>query len=126
MSRRLALLTAIGALLLTDSATAQRRYVEEEEEQDPSLAMNRAKTGDIFQSDAVDQRRAVRSKQAPLLDTFRGTTKAVVGEGIWKERGIATMWYDAEDKLISVEVENKEASALQDLFNSMCDEQALY
>ena len=126
MSRRLALLATIGALLFTDSVSGQRRYVEEEEEQDPSLAMNRAKTDDIFQADEVERRSAVRSKQAPLLDTFRGTTKPVVGEGIWKERGVATMWYDAEDKLISVEVENKEASALQDLFTSMCDEQALY
>ena len=68
----------------------------------------------------------MRSKQAPLLDTFRGTTKAVVGDGLWKERGIATMWYDADDKLISVDVENKEATNLQDLFGSMCDENALY
>ena len=45
----------------------------------------------------------------PLLDTFRGTTKPVVGDGIWKERGVATIWFDADDKLISAEVTNNEA-----------------
>jgi len=40
----------------------------------------------------------------------------VHGDGIWKERGMATMWYDADDKLISVEVSNNEAQNLQDVF----------
>ena len=62
----------------------------------------------------------------PLLDTFRGTTKPVVGDGIWKERGVATIWFDADDKLISAEVTNNDAQNLQDLFSQMCDEQALY
>lgn len=71
--------------------------------------MNRAKTqsNEIFED--VETRRAVRSKQVPLLDTFRGTTKPVVGDGIWKERGVATIWFDADDNLISAEVTNNEA-----------------
>ena len=69
---------------------------------------------------------AVKSKQAPLLDTFRGTTSKVVGDGIWKERGVATLWYDAEDKLINIEVENNDASNLEEKFSQMCDENAIY
>jgi len=49
-------------MLFTDSVVGQKRYVEEEEEADPSLAMNRATTADVFEADVVEQRRAVRSK----------------------------------------------------------------
>ena len=61
-SKRLVLLAALGTVLLSQSTQAQKRYVEEEEEEDPSLAMNRAKTqsNEIFED--VDTRRAVRSK----------------------------------------------------------------
>ena len=57
MSKRLVLLAALGAVLFGEGATAQKRYVEEEEE-DPSLAMNRAQGagagGDIFASDPAE------------------------------------------------------------------------
>ena len=71
-------------------------------------------------------RTPVRSAQAPLLSTFKGTTKKVVGDGIWKERGVATLWYDQEGQIISVEVENTESAGLEEMFGAMCDENALY
>ena len=49
---------------------------------------------------------AIRSKQAPLLETFKGTNSKIVGEGVWKERGVATLWYDQDDQIIQIEVEN--------------------
>jgi len=110
------ILTLIGAVLFMDTAVGQKRYVEEDEEVDPSLALNRAKKegNDFFDSSKEDiEKRAVRSKQAPLLHTFRGTTKPISGGDQWKERGTATLWYDAEDKLISVEVKNNDAENLQ-------------
>ena len=61
-----------------------------------------------------------------MLDTFKGTTKQVVGDGVWKERGVATLWYDVEDQIISIEVENKDATNLEEMFTKMCDEKALY
>ena len=73
------------------------------------------------------ERVAVKSKQASLLETFRGTQSQVNGDGVWKERGVATLWYDAEGKLFSIEVENNAAgSNLEDVFTKMCDENALY
>jgi len=45
-------MAAVGAMMCTESAFAQKRYVEEEEESDPSLALNRAKghtVGDVFE-----------------------------------------------------------------------------
>ena len=71
-------------------------------------------------------RTPVKSKQAPLLDTFRGTTHKVVGDGIWKERGVATLWYDQDGQIISIEVENTQQEGLEDMFTTMCDENALY
>ena len=41
-------------MLFTDSVVGQKRYVEEEEEADPSLAMNRAATADVFEADVVE------------------------------------------------------------------------
>jgi len=72
------------------------------------------------------ERVAVKSKQTPLLETFRGTKNNVVGDGIWKERGVATLWYDAEGKLINIEVENNAATNLEEKFGKMCEENAVY
>jgi hypothetical protein len=85
--------------------------------------MNRAKQSE---TEEIEAPRAVKSKTVPLLDTFRGTVKPVVGDGVWKERGQALLWYDAEDQLISVEVTNNESANLEELFSKMCNEQALY
>lgn len=115
------MLCMTGLSSLMSSTFAQKRFNEEEELQDPKLAMNRATS-----TSSITERVAVRSKQAPLLDTFRGTTSKVVGDGIWKERGLATVWYDTEGQIISVEVENNEAAFLEDVFGKMCEEQALY
>ena len=90
-----------AALFVT--AHAQKAYSGDEGEIDPKLVMNRATPNSDL--DTVI-RTPVRSTQAPLLDTFRGTNKRVVGDGIWKERGVATLWYDQEGQIISVEVEN--------------------
>ena len=76
--------------------------------------------------DPASLRTPVKSKQAPLLDTFRGTTHKVVGDGIWKERGVATLWYDQDGQIISIEVENTQQEGLEDMFTTMCDENALY
>ena len=48
-ARVLALLAGLSAVLLSDSAQAQKRF-EEEEEEDPSLVLNRAEGqgGDFF------------------------------------------------------------------------------
>ncbi len=113
--KNLLFISLLGTILLILSpfSNAQKRYQEEEEEElgDPTLTMNRAgKRGDDqMQLEDDDKPRAVKSKSVPLLDTFRGTKKPVVGDGVWKERGQALLWYDAEDQLISVEVTNNEA-----------------
>ena len=118
------LLTLLGVVLFSDRTFGAKRYEEEEEELvDPKLAQNRAASLEVFDTPA---KQAVRSKQAPLLATFKSTTKQVDGDGQWKQRAIATLWYDAEDKLISVEVENSEATDLEQTFAAMCDEGALY
>lgn len=104
----------ILALALATSALAQKPYVESGDDLDTSqakLAMNRA-TKDIMDGSQME-RVAVKSKQAPLLDTFRGTKSKVNGDGIWKERGVATLWYDSEGKLFTIEVENNEAQNLE-------------
>ena len=77
----------------------------------------------------MDQQRvAVKSKQSKIMETFRGTSKKVSGDGIWKERGVATLWYDNEGKLLNIEVANNNDSGsnLEELFGSMCDSNALY
>lgn len=98
----------MGLALNGQQVQAQRAY-EDDGEVDPKLAMNRA-TRPVDESGM--ERVAVRSKQAPLLDTFRGTGSKVQGDGIWKERGVATLWYDQEDQIISVEVSNNAQSNL--------------
>ena len=85
------------------SVVAQKAYIEDEE--DAKLAMNRANSAPTQQVEV--QRQPVRSKKQTLLETFKGTSKQVVGDGVWQERGYATLWYDAEDQIISIEVENK-------------------
>ena len=121
LSKSKLLMVLMGLCSLMSSTVAQKRFNEEEELADPKLVMNRAAT-----TNTMTERVAVRSKQAALLDTFRGTSSKVVGDGIWKERGLATVWYDAEGQIISVEVENNEAKFLEDVFGKMCEEQALY
>ena len=128
--KNLLILSLLGLIAFSPVSLAQKRYEEEEEEtSDPTLAMNRAiKSGVSDDNDIIEDNkpRAVRSKAAPLLDTFRGTTKAVADDGIWKERGSALLWYDANDSLISIEVTNNQADNLEEMFTKMCDEQALY
>jgi len=130
-NKNLLILSLLGLIAFSPVSLAQKRYEEEEEESgDPTLAMNRAiKSNQV--SDDTDilednKPRAVRSKVAPILDTFRGTTKPVTDDGIWKERGSALLWYDANDQLISIEVTNNQADNLEEMFTKMCDEQALY
>ena len=120
MAKLLKALTFVGLATLV---TAQKRYDEEENDLDVSqakLAMNRA-----AQNEGIE-RFVAKTKQVPLLDTFRGTKSKVAGDGVWKERGMATLSYDAEGAIISVDVENMEASGLEDVFTKMCDDQALY
>ena len=123
----LLLATIASLLLLSGSVEAQKRFDDSQDDSldqtNAKLAMNRA-SGSVANEDI--SRVAVRSKQDTLLDTFRGTTSQVVGDGVWKERGVVTVWYDGEDQIISVEVENKAAEYLEDLFTKMCDEGALY
>ena len=87
--------------------------------------MNRAKPAATVDVTGA-QRVAFKTKHTPLLDTFRGTTGKVVGDGIWKERGVATLKYDQEGAIISVEIENTAAANLEEMFGKMCDEGALY
>lgn len=99
------------ALALATSTYAQKPYVEAGDDLDASqakLAMNRAAKGTTTEGFVTD-RVAVKSKQAPLLETFRGTKSKVQEDGIWKERGVATLWYDTEGKLFTIEVENNAA-----------------
>ena len=87
----------IASLFVSSTANAQKAY-SEDGEVDPKLAMNRATNMHLDLGDEMAiVREPVRSSQAPLLDTFKGTTKKVVGDGIWKERGVATLWYDKDD-----------------------------
>jgi len=97
----------LAASVLFMGVNAQKAF-DEDGEVDPKLVMNRASPAEEDQNQGGFEpaRTAVRSTQAPLLDTFRGTTKKVVGDGIWKERGVATLWYDQEGQIISVDVEN--------------------
>jgi len=99
----------MGLAMNGQQAQAQKAFVDDGEVEDPKLAMNRA-TRPI--EDSGLERVAVRSKQAPLLDTFRGTASKVQGDGIWKERGVATLWYDQEDQIISVDISNNAQSNL--------------
>ena len=108
---------------------AQRRFSEEMDDgldqSNAKLAMNRATSG--AGSIEEPERIAVRHKKVPLLDTFRGTTSQVVGDGVWKERGMVSIGYDGEDQIVSVTVDNNAAGEyLEDLFTKMCDEGALY
>ena len=86
--------------------------------------MNRAQVSDDGQE--IRERIAVKTKQAPLLDTFRGTSTKVVGDGIWKERGVATLSYDAEGQLFAIDVSNNKATNMEEIFTKMCEEKALY
>ena len=65
---------------------------------DPKLALNRAnnRNVDASSSDGIE-RTAVKTKQAPLMETFRGTKKLVADDGVWKERGLAILGYDVSD-----------------------------
>jgi len=126
--KNLLILSLLGLIAFSPVSLAQKRYEEEEEESgDPTLAMNRAPKSEVIDDILEDtKQKAVRSKAAPIMDTFRGTTKPVADDGIWKERGSALLWYDANDQLISIEVTNNQADNLEEMFTKMCDEQALY
>lgn len=118
-----------ASVLLLGTVNGQKAYSDEDGEVDPKLAMNRANPAGAATFDGLEQtRQPVRSTQAPLLDSFRGTTKKVVGDGIWKERGVATLWYDQEGQIVSVDVENtaEQSAGLEDMFKTMCEDNALY
>ena len=68
----------------------------------------------------------MKSRKANILETFRGTGKKVAGDGVWQERGAATLWYDAEGMLINIEVANNAATDLEEKFTQMCDDGAMY
>ena len=118
------MLARAGLFLFMGLTQAQRAYVEDDEV-DPKLAMNRANK-QAKANELKIERMAIRSKQAPLLETFKGTNSKIVGEGVWKERGVATLWYDQDDQIIQVEVENNPQTDLEETFTQMCDQNALY
>ena len=118
---------AMVALVATSGVMGQRAYVEDGNENPDSeqarLAMNRAQGG---LGNINPERTAVKSKKAPLLETFRGTSKKVSGDGVWQERGTATLWYDGEGKLLNIEVANNDGTSLEEKFNQMCEDGAMY
>ena len=63
---------------------------------------------------------AVRSKSATLEDRF-GLTN-------WRARGEVTLWYDAKDSLVSVNVVNNpvDENVVQKTFNIACENHELY
>ena len=84
----------LGSLMMATEVQAQKAYVDDDSDiASAKLAMNRAKPAATVDVTGA-QRVAFKTKHTPLLDTFRGTTGKVVGDGIWKERGVATLKYD--------------------------------
>ena len=102
---------------------AQKAYVEDEDDQDAKLTMNRANVNQV-KLDDVDNS-VVKSKVVPLLERF--SSSAITAD--WTQRADLTLGFDNADKLVSVEVANKdivEGIDLEQTFKKMCDEEAFY
>ena len=89
---------------------AQKVYVEDtEDDENAKLTMNRA-TVNQAKLDEVDSV-VVKSKVVPLLERF--SSPEITAE--WTQRADLKLGFDNADKLVSVEVANKETSEGIDL-----------
>ena len=92
------------------NSIAQKAYVDDaEEDLDAKLTMNRATVNQV-KLDEVDSA-IVKSKTVPLLERFSASSLTLD----WTQRADLTLGFDSADKLVSVEVANKEISEGIDL-----------
>ena len=85
--------------------------------------MNRANLNQVKLDEVGNS--VVKSKVVPLLERFSSSTISAD----WTQRADLTLGFDSADKLVSVEVVNKEINDgidLETTFKKMCDEGAFY
>ena len=106
-------------------ANAQKAFVEDlDDEPNARLAMNRANPNQM-KLDEIDKV-PTKSKKVPLLERFSGPT---IADSKWTPRAEVTLWYDNQERLVSVVVDNAEIAEhlnLEQTFTKMCEEEALY
>ena len=106
------------------SSRAQKAFTEDaEDDANAKLTMNRANVNQV-KLDEVENA-VVKSKTVPLLQRFSATS--ITAD--WTQRADLTLGFDSADKLVSVEVANKETGEgidLEQTFKKMCEEGAFY
>ena len=86
--------------------------------------MNRANPRDV-KLDEIDKLPS-KSKKVPLLERFSGPK---ITDSVWTPRAELTLWFDIQDRLVSVEVDNKqinEGDNIEATFSKMCEDGSLY